>query len=127
MNESSRICVDVINEMPASFPLRVTYTYSEFQTSPAFSSIMKYSITTKGTKLHGESGIVEPTRVGGLTFPANSGAERLCITHSDDIITCEDEISGFIQLSGNTVVTVVDPHTASVTIQDNDCMSLIAT
>ena len=70
--------------------------------------------------------IIADTRQDTFTFPANSTQELLCIPHEDDESICEEEITGTIELDRNGAVQVSDPHSATVTIQDDDSKPFIA-
>ncbi len=65
------------------------------------------------------------TRQDTLTFFPNSDEEQLCILHKDDDFVCEEDITGRIQIEGSPAVEVTDPHSVTVTIQDDDGKNFI--
>ena len=59
-------------------------------------------------------------------FPANTTRSQACFNHEDDDIPCEASINGTITLDDNNQVEVVEPSSAIVTIQDDDCKAIFS-
>ena len=59
-----------------------------------------------------------------LQFPANSDRSQVCFNHEDDSTPCEANINGTIRLNDNSQVEIIEPSSAIVTIQDDDCKAL---
>lgn len=74
---------------------------------------------TAGTTLSGISG--SQVRTDQLFFSRDSNTAQLCISHEDDTIPCEPNVTGTVRLTGSSSVDIGQPNSAIVTIQDDDC------
>lgn len=59
-----------------------------------------------------------------VVFPANTDRGQVCFNHDDDSIPCEASINGTITLDSNNQVEIVEPSSAIVTVQDDDCKAI---
>ena len=57
---------------------------------------------------------------GVFYFNPGDRSSSLCIAHRVDSIACEPDIVGSVQLFNSTVVKVIEPSTATVTIRDDN-------
>lgn len=71
------------------------------------------------TVLSGISG--SNRRSDQLFFSSSSNTAQICIRHHDDMVPCEANITGEVNLDGSDFVAIGHPNSAQVTIMDDDC------